>query len=122
MPRPLKPRWINTNPGTLFFAPHNVPFMPLNQILLTLDELEALRLADLMGLNQEDAAGSMYVSRATFGRIVARARGKVADALIHGKEIRIDGGEVRFHPPGGPHRWGRGPQGRHGHGKGPWNR
>ena len=122
MSRPLKPRWVNVNPGTFFFAPQSVSIMPLNQVLLTLDELEALRLADLKGLSQEEAAGNMYVSRATFGRIVARARRKVADALVHGKEIRIDGGEVRFHPPAGPHRWGRRPHGHHGHGKGPWNR
>ena len=62
---------------------------------MTLDEFEALRLADLEGLYQEQAALQMGVSRPTFSRIVESAHKKVADALVHGKAIRIEGGTVQ---------------------------
>jgi len=68
----------------------------LRQIALTLDELEALRLADLQGLYQEGAAKQMKISRQTFARIVEKARRKVADALIHGRALRLEGGVVRI--------------------------
>jgi len=120
MPRPLKPRWINFEPLNIYFVPQALPVGSVAQVLLTVDELEALRLADLSGLSHEAAAGEMNVSRATFGRIVARARSKVADALVHGKSIGIEGGVVRFNPPYG-RGWRGGPRGPHGHGKGPWH-
>ncbi len=66
----------------------------LEQVTLTLDEVEALRLADLEALYQEDAAKKMKVSRATFARIIEQARRKVADALIHGKALCLEGGVV----------------------------
>lgn len=62
----------------------------LEQIGLGLDELEALRLADLEGLYQEEAAARMNVSRPTFGRIISEARRKVADAIINGKVLVIE--------------------------------
>jgi predicted DNA-binding protein (UPF0251 family) len=61
----------------------------LEEVVLGLDEVEALRLADLNGLYQEKAAEQMKISRPTFSRIVEQARRKVADALIHGKALRI---------------------------------
>jgi predicted DNA-binding protein (UPF0251 family)/predicted Fe-Mo cluster-binding NifX family protein len=66
----------------------------LEEVSLALDELEALRLADLTALHHEPAAEQMGVSRATFGRILERARRKVADALINGKALRMEGGPV----------------------------
>jgi len=57
---------------------------------LNLDELEAVRLADLQGSYHEEAAKEMKVSRATFGRIVNNARHKIAEALIQGKALRIE--------------------------------
>jgi len=66
----------------------------LEVVLLTLDEYEAIRLADLEGLYQEQAASLMNVSRQTFGRIVETARRKVADVLVNGKTLRIEGGPV----------------------------
>ncbi len=63
-------------------------------VILTLDELEAIRLADMQGMYQEDAAQLMGISRATFGRILEEARKKVAEAIIQGKELRIQGGTV----------------------------
>ena len=62
----------------------------LEEIALTLDEIEAIRLADIEDLYQAHAAERMGVSRQTFGTIVARARKKVAQALLHGKALRID--------------------------------
>ena len=65
----------------------------LEEVTLHLDEIEALRLADLEGLYQEEAASRMGISRPTFSRITAGARWKVADALVHGKALRMEGGE-----------------------------
>lgn len=63
---------------------------------MTLDELEALRLADFLGKYQEEAAELMNVSRQTFGRILDSAHRKVADALLNGKALRVEGGPVHF--------------------------
>jgi len=68
----------------------------LEEVALTVDELEALRLADLEGLYQDDAAARMEVSRPTFARIVEAARRKVAEALVRGRALRIGGGPVAF--------------------------
>ena len=118
MPRPKKCRWISSRPGVTFFKPQGIPLRMLNQVHLGMDELEAIRLADLESLSHEQAAQRMNVSRATFGRIVAHGRKKVADALIHGKAFRIDeGGEVELRPQIPPFGKGRGP---HRHGKRGW--
>ena len=63
---------------------------------MALDEFEAMRLADLDGLYQEQAAGQMNVSRPTFSRIIDSAHRKMADALVHGKALRIEGGPVQM--------------------------
>ena len=68
----------------------------LDEVCLTVDEREALRLADLDGLSHEDSGQCMGVSRATFGRILHKARQIVADALINGKAIKIDGGNYKM--------------------------
>ena len=67
---------------------------------MTLDEFEALRLADLEGQYQEQAAERMGVSRSTFGRILDSAHHKVAEVLIEGKALRIEGGPVHTEPQG----------------------
>jgi predicted DNA-binding protein (UPF0251 family) len=66
----------------------------LEEVNLALDELEAVRLADLEGLYQEDAAKKMNISRQTFGNIVNSAHKKIADALLNGKALKIEGGVV----------------------------
>lgn len=66
----------------------------LEQTVLTVDELEAIRLAYLEGLYQADAAAKMSVSRQTFGRIIDSANKKIADALVNGKAIKIEGGHI----------------------------
>lgn len=63
-------------------------------MVLGLDELEAVRLADLEGLYHEEAGKQMGVSRATFGRIVQNARKKIALALVEGKALHIEGGPI----------------------------
>jgi predicted DNA-binding protein (UPF0251 family) len=93
MPRPRRCRWVGTEPNTRYFKPRGVPLVHLEETVLTIDEMEAVRLADLEGLYQEKAAKHMNVSRQTFGRIVSSARRKMADAIIHAKAIRIEGGD-----------------------------
>jgi predicted DNA-binding protein (UPF0251 family) len=83
-----------------------VPLDGLDRVTLLQDELEALRLADLEGLTQAEAAERMGVSRSTFQRMVARARRQVALALAEGRALQIEGGtfEVRSPHPRGPRR------------------
>jgi len=98
MPRPKKCRWIGARPSVTLFKPHGLSMRQLEHVALAEDELEALRLADLENLSHAQAATAMNVSRATFGRIVGRARQHTADALIHGKAIVIGGGPVDYEP------------------------
>jgi predicted DNA-binding protein (UPF0251 family) len=94
MPRPPNCRRVAAAPGACVFKPAGVPAYRLQWLNLTLDEFEALRLADLNGLHQERAAARMRVSRQTFGRIVENARRKVAQALSSGMALNIEGGVV----------------------------
>ncbi len=94
MPRPRRCRTIGGPPGCLQFKPAGIPASRLTEQVLGIDELEAIRLADLEGLYQEQAAEKMKVSRQTFGRIVSEARRKVAEALVAGMVLRIEGGEI----------------------------
>lgn len=94
MPRPCCRRRIAGSPPAGIFKPAGIPGRFLEEVVLGLDGLEAIRLADLEGLYQEEAAARMGVSRATFGRIVADARRRVAEALVEGKLLRIEGGPV----------------------------
>jgi len=81
-------------PGSNYFKPRGVPLSELDEIVLKVDEFEAIRLADLQGLYQEQAAEKMKISRQTFGRIVDAAHRKVARALAEGKALKIEGGEI----------------------------
>jgi len=92
MPRPCCLRHIEAMPCAVYFKPAGIPVHALEEVVLTLDELESLRLADLNGLYQEQAAETMKISRPTFSRVIEQARRKVADALIHGKALRIERG------------------------------
>lgn len=89
MPRPEKKRHIRCNPSCYYFKPKGIQIGELEEVELAADELEAIRLADLNELFQEDAADKMKISRATFGRIIMRAHYKIADAIINGKAIKI---------------------------------
>jgi len=94
MTRPHRCRCIGFLPTATVFKPSGIPARQLEGIELRLDELEALRLADLQGLYHDEAAQGMGISRATFGRLVEAARHKVANALVNGKMIVIKGGVV----------------------------
>lgn len=94
------------------FKPAGIPVQDLPTVEMTLDEFEAVRLTDLDGLYQEQAAARMGVSRPTLGRIIESARRKVAEALVLGKALRIAGGPVVARPRRGrcprcERRWGR---------------
>lgn len=93
MARPRCPRRLGRLPDARYFKPRGIPLRDLEEVVLGFDELEALRLADLEGLYQAEAARRMGVSRATFGRVVGDARRKVADALVRGLALRIEGGD-----------------------------
>ncbi|HPW56088.1 MAG: DUF134 domain-containing protein [Thermoanaerobaculaceae bacterium] len=94
MPRAAAPRHVTTSVKARIFCPTGACLHTTESVTLDLDALEALRLADLVGLYHEAAAARMGVSRATFGRLVAEARRRVAEALVLGKVLRIAGGEV----------------------------
>jgi len=92
MPRPLICRRVSGCPRSEYFKPAGIPLSGLEEVCLMRDELEALRLADLEGEYQAEAAEKMGVSRQTFGNIIESARHKVADVLVNGRALRIQGG------------------------------
>jgi len=100
MPRPPKCRRIAMTPASDYFKPRGVPMRELNEIVLSLEGLEAMRLADLEGMTMERAAQNMGVSRHTFGRVLAEARRAVAQALTDGRALRIEGGHYEIATPG----------------------
>ncbi|WP_297829226.1 DUF134 domain-containing protein [uncultured Desulfovibrio sp.] len=92
MPRPCLCRRVSALPKALCFKPRGIPLRQLSEVVLSVDGLEAVRLADYLGLNMDEAAARMGVSRHTFGRLLRRARQCVAQALIEGRALRIAGG------------------------------
>jgi predicted DNA-binding protein (UPF0251 family) len=92
MPRPFKCRYIRCEPDVSYFKPRGIPISKLDEVVLTVDEFESVRLADVERLYQDEASKKMNVSRQTFGNIVKSAHGKIADALVNGKAIKIKGG------------------------------
>jgi len=90
--RPTKWRKVEFIPNVQYFAPSDIDAALLQENILLIEELEAIRLKDLDGMEQEDCADKMEVSRQTFQRILNVAREKIADSLINGKAIRIEGG------------------------------
>ena len=111
MPRPRKLRFVQGHPVVDAFVPNRTPPWGRDETLLPIEGLEAIRLNDFQGLDQEKAAMMMNVSRQTFGRILADARAVVADALVMGKVLRIEGGHFEM-PPRGRRRRHRGRGGR----------
>lgn len=110
MSRPPKCRRVEFMPELTYFKPAGVPMRELEEVCLTVEELEAIRLKDLVGLEQEQCAERMGVSRPTFHRILTAARSKVARALVEGKAIRVEGGHFqvvmrRFRCEGCGHEW-----------------
>ncbi len=95
MTRPFKCRRISSSPKAYYFKPRAVPLCELEEITLQLDEYEALKLSDLQKKEQDAAAAIMKISRQTFGNILASARRKLADAVVNGKALKIEGGPVQ---------------------------
>lgn len=92
MPRPCHCRRVSALPKADYFKPRGIPLHELAESVLSVDGLEAVRLADYQGLNMDEAAAHMGISRHTFGRLLRRARSRVAQALIEGRALRIEGG------------------------------
>jgi len=90
---------VEEMPGVNYFKPRAVPLAALEEVILSVEELEALRLAHKEGLYQQDAAERMGVSRATFGRVLEGAHRKVTKALVEGCALRIEGGSFRMSGP-----------------------
>lgn len=86
--RPKRKKLAHQAPRVLQFSPRGFPGRP-QEIVLSRDEFEALRLVDLDGLEQAQAGSYMCTSRPTVGRIIRRARNKLADAIVNGKIIKI---------------------------------
>lgn len=110
MARPVKLRCVAQLPSADFFRPVGIPVNALQGVRLSVEEVEAIRLKDLEGLEQEECAEKMHVSRPTIHRILESARKKLADALINGKAIQIEGGnfellERRFRCGNDGHEW-----------------
>jgi len=96
MPRPPKCRRVAYMPEVTYFKPAGITLRALEEVRMSIEEAEALRLKDLEGLEQEQGAEKMNVSRPTFQRILASARQKIADALLNGKVMRIEGGNFEM--------------------------
>ena len=110
MPRPKKPRFVSGYPSIAAFVPQGISVT--GEVFMSVEELEAIRLSDFEHLDQESAANMMEVSRHTYGRILAHARSVVAEALITGKALKVEGGAYEFRGRGRRRRrrggWGRG--------------
>ncbi|MDY6910903.1 MAG: DUF134 domain-containing protein [Chloroflexota bacterium] len=96
MPRPIKWRRVGFVPEVTYFKPTGIPMRALEAISLSIEELEAIRLKDMEGLQQEECAQGMGISRPTFHRVLGSARSKIVDALVNGKAIRIEGGNFQM--------------------------
>jgi len=96
MPRPPRSRRVQGPPRCISYKPAGIPRRELEHICLRVDEFEALRLSDYEGMDQRDAAREMHISPATFSRLIASARFTLSRAIIEGKALQIEGGNVDY--------------------------
>ena len=89
-------RKVSFTPLVTYFKPAGIPLADLQEVQLLIEEAEAIRLKGIEGLEQEECAHKMNISRSTFSRILDSARQKIADALLNGKAIRIEGGNFEL--------------------------
>lgn len=101
MPRPRRFRRVWFSPEVTYFKPVGVPMSALEETVLTVDEFEAIRLSDLEGMSQDEAAKKMDISQPTLNRLLGSARKKIADALVNGKAIKVEGGTYKMMAPPG---------------------
>ncbi len=90
MPRPRIPRCVRFKPNVCYFKPQGIPLRILEEVVLLPDELEALKLYEVDGLEQTEAAKKMKISQPTFARLLGSANKKIAQAIIKGKAIKIE--------------------------------
>lgn len=117
MPRPRKWRNVCALPQITKFGPLGAPLDETPSIIMTVDEYETIRLIDQEGLTQEMCAGQMNVARTTVQGIYESARRKLAESLVEGKLLFIEGGDYHLNDHGGPHHYGCGRGCRMGHGR-----
>ncbi len=98
MVRPRKPRFVSAYPRISAFVPQGINIT--GEAILTIDEFEAIRLSDFEQLDQESGASMMGVSRHTYGRLLNRGRAVVADAMVTGKVLKVEGGNFEIRGPG----------------------
>ena len=96
MARPKNNRIVHEPPFYTDFKPVGLSDKSLEKVILSLDEFEAIRLADLVGMSHEEAAIEMEISRPTFSRLVEKSRKKMAEFIFKGKMLRIYGGNIHF--------------------------
>jgi len=96
MSRPRRCRRVWLEPNVTYFKPAGVRMIDLEESVLTVDEFEAVRLKDLEELDENTAAKKMNISQPTFNRLIASARKKIADAIVNGKAIKIEGGVYKM--------------------------
>ena len=96
MARPKRERIVHQPPLYSRFKPVGIRRGILEESTLTLDEYEAIRLADYKGMDHEEASEEMEISRSTFTRLIEKARKKIALFLVEGKELIIEGGNIHF--------------------------
>ena len=106
MPRPRKCRKVCQLPANNVFGPLSARCAFGDPVVLLVDEYEVIRLIDLEGMTQEECAENMHIARTTVQAIYTSARRKLADLLVNGKRLVIDGGDYRLCE--GGHRCGRG--------------
>lgn len=94
--RPIKERHVEQMPPVSQFKPVGIPIFAVDEMVVTVEEMEAVRLADMEGLDQGPAAELMGISRPTFHRILAKAHTKIAQFIWQGKSLRIEGGNYRM--------------------------
>lgn len=96
MPRPRICRKIRFKPEVTYFKPAGIRMIDLEEIILTFDEYEAIRLIDLESTEQNEAGRMMNISQPTLSRLLKSARKKISEAIVKGKAIKIEGGDYRF--------------------------
>ena len=97
MPRPIKWRKVCCLPETELFGPLNEDNKELEEITMSVEEYETIRLIDLKGLTQEECANQMEIARGTVQSIYKEARSKLAKAIVIGHRLRIEGGDYQLH-------------------------
>ena len=90
MVRPRVCRRVRFRPKSYYFKPQGIPMLELEEILLTKEEMESIKLKDFDKMEQIEAAQKMNTSQSTFQRILASARGKVSEAIVRGKALKIE--------------------------------